>query len=94
MVNLSEDSGILHIQPCDLDGKPVTSQLNFLFQKKDGVSVDDVDAMELVFKATSKKAAGVPLTKDSFIKAEIQAVIPEGLTFDLKDLTVNDGGNK
>lgn len=94
VVNLSEDSGILHIQPCDLDGKPVTSQLNFLFQKKDGVSVDDIDALELVFKATSKKAAGVPLTKDSFIKAEIQAVIPEGLTFDLKDLTVNDGGNK
>ena len=94
LVTLSEDSGKLLIQPCGLDGKPVTSQLSFLFKKKEGVPVDDVDAVELVFKATSKKAAGVPLTKDSFIKAELQAVIPEGLTIDLKGLMDNDGGNK
>ena len=48
------------------------------------MDVTDISAIELVFKANS--VAGAPIREDAFIRASLQALIPEGVTLDLGDM--------
>ena len=82
-VELAEDAGELMIKPCTPDGAPVRSDVNLLLKIKPGADVSDITSLGLYFKASTKGVAGVPVTKDSFVQAELAALIPEGVTIDL-----------
>ena len=78
---LAENAGKQVIKPCTAAGDPVKTDLNILVALKKDVDVTGVSAIELVFTATS--VPGAPIREDSFIKATLQALIPEGVTLDL-----------
>lgn len=81
VVELAENAGKQEIKPCTAAGDPVKTDLNILVALKKDVDVTDISAIELVFTATS--VPGAPIREDSFIKATLQALIPEGVTLDL-----------
>lgn len=84
---LEEDAGKLHISPCEGAGRATATDLNFLFGSSHGSLPSEISAIRLIFEAG---AVNVPLTEDSFIKLRLQALVPEGITVDLKDFMSND----
>ena len=82
-VELAENAGVIAIKPCTPDGAPVRSDVDLLLKIRPGADVSDIASVGLYFKATTKGVAGVPVTKDSFVQAELAALIPEGVTIDL-----------
>lgn len=84
VVELAENAGKQIIKPCTAAGEPVKTDLNILVALNKEADVTDVSAIELVFTATS--VPGAPLREDSFIKATLQALIPEGVTLDLGEM--------
>lgn len=82
-VEFAEGSGILNILGSH-DGSPMNTDLEVMFAKKEGVSVPEVGAVGLVFTLQSA-ADGAKLGPDSYIKAELQALAPKGISADLKD---------
>ena len=89
IIPLEENAGRLTIKPCVGIGKASSTDVNLLFGKKKGSSPREISAIRLTFEAN---AVSVPLTEDSFIKLELQALVPEGITVDLKDF-MSDGKN-
>ena len=89
VIPLEENAGRLTIKPCVGIGKASSTDVNLLFGKKKGSSPREISAIRLTFEAN---AVSVPLTEDSFIKLELQALVPEGITVDLKDF-MSDGKN-
>ena len=87
MVELAENAGKQLIKPCTATGEPVKTDLNILLGINKEADVTDISSVELVFTATS--VAGVPIREDSYIKATLQALIPEGLTLDLGEMMNN-----
>lgn len=87
MVELAENAGKQVIKPCTATGEPVKTDLNILLGINKEADVTDISSVELVFTATS--VAGVPIREDSYIKATLQALIPEGLTLDLGEMMNN-----
>ena len=77
-----ETAGRVSIKPCEGIGKASATDLNLLFGKKKGTPASEIAAIRLTFEAG---AVNVPLTEDSFIKLELQALVPEGVTVDLSD---------
>ena len=47
-------------------------------------------AVELVFTADAKGAAGVPLKADGFIQVQLNARVPDGVTLDLGEFLFNE----
>lgn len=86
IVPLAEECGKQKIKPCNSDGSAQKTELELMLGLAGGAAKADVAAMELVFKATSAGVSGVPVTEESFLHAELKAVLPEGLTLDLGDL--------
>lgn len=84
VIGLSEDSASQFIKGCALDGSPVKSEIRLAMIKKDGAEIPDIASVELHFVAVSS-GAGVPLTEESFIKATLQALVPEGINVDLRE---------
>lgn len=84
VIGLSEDSARQFIKGCALDGSPVKSEIRLAMIKKDGAEIPDIASVELHFVATSS-GAGAPLTEESFIKATLQALVPEGINVDLRE---------
>lgn len=84
VVELAENAGKQVIKPGTAAGEPVKTDLNILVGLKKNVDVTDISAIELVFKANS--VAGAPIREDAFIRASLQALIPEGVTLDLGDM--------
>lgn len=84
VVELAENAGKQIIKPCTAAGEPVKTDLNILVSLNKEADVTDVSAIELVFTATS--VPGAPIREDSFIKATLQALIPEGVTLDLGEM--------
>ncbi len=82
-IDLVENAGKQTIQPGTINGEAVKTDLNILVGVKKNANLSDIDALELVFKANS--VAGAPLKEDSFIKAKLQVLVPEGVTLDLSD---------
>lgn len=84
VIGLSEGSARQIIKGCALDGSPVKSEIRLAMIKKDGAEIPDIASVELHFVAVSS-GAGVPLTEESFIKATLQALVPEGINVDLRE---------
>lgn len=94
VLELSEEAGHQTISPCGLDGTPVTTSFDILLQKKAGADMSKASAVEIIFNASSKDAAGVPLTDESFLLVKLQAMIPDGITVDLKEIMKEDEVNE
>lgn len=84
VIGLSEGSACQIIKGCALDGSPVKSEICLAMIKKDGAEIPDIASVELHFVAVSS-GAGAPLTEESFIKATLQALVPEGINVDLRE---------
>ena len=87
VVELAENAGKQVIKPGTATGEPVKTELNIILGINKEADITDISAIELVFSATS--VAGAPVREDSYIKATIQALIPEGITFDLAEMMNN-----
>lgn len=84
VIGLSEDSARQFIKGCALDGSPVKSEIRLAMIKKEGTEIPDIASVELHFVATSA-GAGAPLTEESFIRARLQALVPNGINVDLRE---------
>ena len=82
-IELVENAGKQIIQPGTVTGEAVKTDVDILVGIKKSADLSDIDALELVFKAVS--VPGAPLKEDSFIKAKLQVLVPEGVTVDLKE---------
>ena len=82
-IDLVDNAGKQTIQPGTINGEAVKTDINILVGVKKTANLSDIDALELSFKANS--VPGAPLKEDSFIKAKLQVLVPEGVTLDLKD---------
>ncbi len=73
------------IKSCDCDGNPMVTPLGILVALEKGVTAN-ITGIELSFRANAGDAVGVAVTKDAFLQATLQAILPEGVTVDLKEL--------
>ena len=87
-IDLVENAGKQMIQPGTVSGEAVKTDINLIVGVRKGADLSDIDALELVFKANAM--AGAPIRQSNFIKATLQALVPEGVTLDLKDLMSNE----
>lgn len=83
VVEMAETSGKQVIRGCGPNGTPVTTPLDFVLKKKEGVDMSDISSLVLVFVANTESVAGIPFKEDSSLKAVLNARIPEGITLDL-----------
>ncbi len=91
-VPLAEGCGVQKIAACGADGSAVKTALDIAVALEEGAAVEGATSLELVFKADSEGAAGVPLKKDSYLQAVLQIALPEGITLDWEDM-MEDGEN-
>ncbi len=89
-VPLADECGEQHIAPCGLDGKASKTELKILIALEDGVDAGDIESVELMFDANSGGVVGVPVTEDAYLQAVLQAVLPDGVTVDLKEIMNSD----
>ena len=85
-IEMAETSGKQVIRGCGPNGTPVTTPLDIVLEKKDGVDMSDVSSIVLLFKANTESVAGMPFKEESSLKAVLNARIPEGITMDLSGL--------
>ena len=88
VIALAEKAGHQTIQPGTLTGEAVKTPLNILVGINKEADVTDISSLELVFKALS--VPGAPIKSDSYIKATLQALIPEGVTVDAAQFLKKD----
>jgi len=88
VIALAEKAGHQTIQPGTLTGEAVKTPLNILVGINKDADVSDISSLELVFKALS--VPGAPVKSDSYIKATLQALIPEGVTVDAAQFLKKD----
>ena len=86
LIEMAETSGKQVIRGCGPNGTPVTTPLDIVLEKKDGVDMSDVSSIVLVFVANAENMAGIPFKEESSLKAVLNARIPEGITMDLSGL--------
>jgi hypothetical protein len=82
-VPMADNAGHQTIKAGNLDGSPVTTQLNVVLGVQKGIEIPQIDAVKLIFRATS---SGAGLAEDNFIQVQLNALIPEGVSVDLKEL--------
>ena len=85
-VPLDSGCGTQKIKPCGLDGSSVKTDLDLMLGLASGVKTSDVNAIEIIFKATSKDAVGIPLTEDASIQLDLSLMLPEGMSIDLGEM--------
>lgn len=83
VIPLDEKASSQKIAGCTPDAEPVVTELYVGLQKKEGVQVKGVSAIELEFNLAT--VAGVPLSDNCFIQASLQALVPEGVSADAKE---------
>ena len=86
LIEMAETSGKQVIRGCGPNGTPVTTPLDIVLEKKDGVDMSDVSSIVLVFVANAENMAGIPFKEESSLKAVLNARIPEGITLDLSGI--------
>lgn len=86
LIEMAETSGKQVIRGCGPNGTPVTTPLDIVLEKKDGVDMSDISSLVLVFVANAENMAGIPFKEDSSLKAVLNARIPEGITLDLSGI--------
>ena len=84
LIELDETAAQQKIEGCSPDGEPVLTEVYFGLKKKDGTEVEDVSAVELEFDITP--VAGMSLSDKCYVQAVLQALVPEGISVDLKQL--------
>ena len=89
VIDLEEGSGEQIIKGGNLDGSAVKTELYLKMAKKKGADLPEIDAVELNFKARSV-GHGAPITEETYVKAVLQALVPEGVTVDIRDFIPND----
>ena len=89
VIDLEEGSGEQIIKGGNLDGSAVKTELYLKMAKKKGADLPEIDAVELNFKARSV-GHGAPITEETYVKAVLQALVPEGVTVDVRDFIPND----
>lgn len=89
VIPVSKEVGRQRISACDKNGNPVTTDLRFVLSGK-GADFSDLSAIELVLRVDAKGAGGVPLRPESYVKASLNALIPDGLTVDLSEFNLED----
>ena len=90
-VPMSEGSGHQTIKAGNLDGTPAKTELNIVLGVQKGIEIPQIDAVKLIFRATS---SGAGLADDNYIQVQLNALIPEGVSVDLKELTGNKEGTE
>ncbi len=86
-VKAAEGCGKQFINPCEGKGTPSVTKLEAMLGLDKGVDVSDIKSLELLFAVrTSTQSAGIPVSEDAFLQAELQIALPEGVTVDIKDL--------
>lgn len=83
-IELQEGSGEQIIKGGNLDGTAQKMELYLKMSKKEGSDIPEIDAVELQFAARSV-GHGAPITEDTYVKAVLQALVPDGVTVDLRD---------
>ena len=86
LIEMAETSGKQVIRGCGPNGTPVTTPLDIVLEKKDGVDMSDISSLVLVFVANAENMAGIPFKEESSLKAVLNARIPEGITLDLSGI--------
>lgn len=89
VIPVSKEAGRQRISACDKNGNPVTTDLRFVLSGK-GADLSDLRAIELTLRVDAKGAGGVPLKPDSYVKASLNALIPDGLTVDLSEFNTEE----
>ena len=84
VVPLSEGAGHQIIKAGNLDGTPSKTALNIVLGIQRGIEIPQLDAVKLMFRATS---SGVGFAEDNFIQVQLSALIPEGVSVDINNLT-------
>ncbi len=90
VVSAAEGCGVQRISPCGLDGSASATPLNIVVAVADFERAKDITSLELEFVASSGDVIGVPVTSDSYLQANLQLVLPEGITVDLNDFLNNE----
>ena len=86
VIELSEDSGVALIPSCQADGSPSISELSVRLVKKAGSVLPQIKSIEVLVKADPGNAAGVPMTEEASLKGKFRAILPSGISIDLKDV--------
>ena len=90
-IPLSEGAGSQTIKSCAADGSSQVTELNVVLGVKKGIEIPKIASLALKFTASSGGVAGVQFNKDCFVQAEFTAIVPEGVSVDIKDLNALGG---
>ncbi len=85
IVPLVEGAGVQNIKSCDAQGNPTSTPLEIFVKMQEGAQAE-ITTLQLSFNADAGDAVGVPVTNEAFLYAKINAILPEGITVDVKDL--------
>ncbi len=85
VVPSAQGCGKLQVSPCKLDGSASTTKIEVVVGLKGGVDASDIASLEIVLNANSGGITGVPAKETSYLQANLQVILPEGVTVDLKD---------
>jgi hypothetical protein len=69
----------LKIASCSSEGTPSETSFKLVSAAKDGENMTRLKSLKVSFIVTSGKAAGVPVTDESFVQANIGVNIPKGI---------------
>ena len=82
------------INACNSDGSAATTPLRIKIVPADREKIGDLKKLKLDFSATSGNSAGIPITEESYVQAEIKIMVPGGITLDLDEMMSNDENNQ
>jgi len=86
VVELSKPTKTL-IASCNSDGSVAKSDFEFNLTAIDNQKAANIKLAVFAFNLTCGSASGVGIKSDSYIQASLKMKLPEGFTYDLKDLT-------
>lgn len=86
IIPLVEGAGCQTIKPCALDGSPQETELKVVLGIDRKAATTKATAIKLQFEASSRGASGIQFSEDCFIQAELTALVPEGVSLNIKDL--------
>ena len=85
-LNVTDGDIGMEIKSSDASGNPATSEIRLVIGNENKVDISDLKSLELVLSADAKRAPGVQLREDNFIRLSLYAMVPEGVTLDASKL--------
>lgn len=77
---------VQEIKPCALDGTPKVTELTVLKNMKVNAKASDIKTVRLLFTATAA-FPDAKFDEDSFLQGNLSALLPKGLSLDLKEVS-------